>query len=389
MEPAPRSYLDHNATSALRPEAAAAVLRALGLPGNASSVHAEGRAARAAIEAAREQVAALVGASAKNVVFTSGGTEANATVLSPALRRSGGANARLLLVGAAEHPCVLDGHRFPANAVERIPVNGHGIVDLAWLEARLKQAEGPVLVSIQAANNESGVLQPVGEAARLVHAVGGLLHSDAVQAAGKVPVNMAALGADVLTLSAHKLGGPQGVGAIVLGTDGVEIADRLLRGGGQERGARAGTENVAAIAGFGAAAAAACKAMSEEAVRIRSLRDELEAELGRIAPDGVLFGSSVERLPNTTAFAVPGLRAETALIAFDLAGVAVSSGSACSSGKVKRSHVLQAMGVEPALAEGAIRVSLGWNSTKEDVFRFGKACDSVLRSLYQRRANAA
>ncbi len=389
MEPSPRSYLDHNATSALRPQAAEAVLRALALPGNASSVHAEGRAARAAIEAAREQVAALVGAAAKNVVFTSGGTEASATVLSPALRRPGGANARLLLVGAAEHPCVLDGHRFPADAVERIPVDANGIVDLVWLEARLGRAEGPVLVSIQAANNETGVLQPVAEAARVVRAAGGLLHSDAVQVAGKVPVNMAALGADVLTLSAHKLGGPKGVGAIVLASEGVEIADRLLRGGGQERGARAGTENVAAIAGFGAAAEAAREAMTEDAARIRGLRDELEAVLGRIAPDAVIFGAGVERLPNTVAFAVPGLRAETALIAFDLAGVAVSSGSACSSGKVKRSHVLQAMGVEPALAEGAIRVSLGWNSTKEDVFRFAKACESVLRSLYQRRANAA
>ncbi|HEV2603143.1 MAG TPA: cysteine desulfurase family protein [Microvirga sp.] len=389
MEPSPRSYLDHNATSALRPQAAEAVLRALSLPGNASSVHAEGRAARAAIEAAREQVAALVGAAAKNVVFTSGGTESSATVLSPALRRPGGASARLLLVGAAEHPCVLDGHRFPADAVERIPVDANGIVDLAWLEARLGRAEGPVLVSIQAANNETGVLQPVAEAARVVRAAGGLLHSDAVQVAGKVPVNMAALGADVLTLSAHKLGGPKGVGAIVLASEGVEIADRLLRGGGQERGARAGTENVAAIAGFGAAAEAAREAMTEDAARIRGLRDELEAVLGRIAPDAVIFGAGVERLPNTVAFAVPGLRAETALIAFDLAGVAVSSGSACSSGKVKRSHVLQAMGVEPALAEGAIRVSLGWNSTKEDVFRFAKACESVLRSLYQRRANAA
>jgi cysteine desulfurase len=323
------------------------------------------------------------------VVFTSGGTEASATVLSPALRRPGGANARLLLVGAAEHPCVLDGHRFPADAIERIPVDANGIVDLVWLEARLGRAEGPVLVSIQAANNETGVLQPVAEAARVVRAAGGLLYSDAVQAAGKVPVNIAALGADVLTLSAHKLGGPKGVGAIVLASEGVEIADRLLRGGGQERGARAGTENVAAIAGFGAAAEAAREAMTEDAARIRGLRDELEAVLGRIAPDAVIFGAGVERLPNTVAFAVPGLRAETALIAFDLAGVAVSSGSACSSGKVKRSHVLQAMGVEPALAEGAIRVSLGWNSTKEDVFRFAKACESVLRSLYQRRANAA
>ncbi len=389
MSACERSYLDHNATSALRPEAAEAVVGALALPGNASSVHAEGRAARAAIEAAREQVAALVGASPKAVIFTSGGTEANNTVLSPAFRRVGEEGAALLLAGAAEHPCVLEGHRFPSGAVERIPVDANGIVDLAWLEARLERVEGRAQVSIQAANNETGVLQPVAEAAALAHARGALIHTDAVQAAGKVPLDLAALGLDALTLSAHKLGGPKGVGAIVLASDRIEITDRLVRGGGQERGYRAGTENVAAIAGFGAAADAARLGLEEESARIAALRDEAEAELRRIAPDAVVFGAGVPRLPNTFAFAVPGLRAETALIAFDLAGVALSSGSACSSGKVRRSHVLQAMGVEPALAEGAIRVSLGWNSTKEDVFRFAKACETVVASLYKRRANAA
>jgi cysteine desulfurase len=384
-----RSYLDHNATSALRPEAAEAMARALQLPGNASSVHAEGRAARAVIEAARDQVAALVGASAKNVIFTSGGTEANNTVLSPAFRRAGEEGAAILLVGAAEHPCVLDGHRFASAAVDRIPVDRSGRVDLVWLEARLDQSERRVLASIQVANNETGVMQPVAEAAALAHARGGLVHTDAVQAAGKVPVDLTALGVDALTLSAHKLGGPKGIGAIVLASDRLEIAERLVRGGGQERGYRAGTENVAAIAGFGAAAEAARLALAQESVWIAALRDEAEAELRRVAPDAVVFGADAPRLPNTFTFAVPGLRAETALIAFDLAGVALSSGSACSSGKVKRSHVLQAMGVEPALAEGAIRVSLGWNSTKEDVFRFVKACESVVASLYKRRANAA
>ncbi len=389
MSAGERSYLDHNATSALRPEAAEAVVGALALPGNASSVHAEGRAARAAIEAAREQVAALVGASPKAVIFTSGGTEANNTVLSPAFRRVGEEGAALLLAGAAEHPCVLEGHRFPSGAVERIPVDANGIVDLAWLEARLERVECRAQVSIQAANNETGVLQPVAEAAALAHARGALIHTDAVQAAGKVPLDLAALGLDALTLSAHKLGGPKGVGAIVLASDRIEITDRLVRGGGQERGYRAGTENVAAIAGFGAAADAARLRLEEESARIAALRDEAEAELRRIAPDAVVFGAGVPRLPNTFAFAVPGLRAETALIAFDLAGVALSSGSACSSGKVRRSHVLQAMGVEPALSEGAIRVSLGWNSTEEDVFRFAEACESVVASLYKRRATAA
>jgi cysteine desulfurase len=383
-----RSYLDHNATSALRPEAAEVVLRALQMPGNASSAHAEGRAARALVEAAREAVAALVGAQPKNVTFTSGGTEAANTVLSPGFRRVGEAGPSILLVGAAEHPCVLDGHRF--ERAERIPVDGNGVVDLAWLQVRLESAVGEtVLVSIQAANNETGVVQPVHEAAQLVHAYRGLIHTDAVQAAGKVPLDMAKLGVDAMTLSAHKFGGPKGAGAVVLASDRLEIASRLLRGGGQERGNRAGTENVAAAAGLGAAAKAVQARLGEEADRMGALRAHAEAALRRIAPEAVVFGGAAERLPNTFAFAVPGLRAETALIAFDLGGVALSSGSACSSGKVKRSHVLDAMGVEPGLAEGALRVSLGWNSTEEDVFRFAETCETVVASLYKRRASAA
>jgi cysteine desulfurase len=385
-----RSYLDHNATSPLRPEAADAVARALALPGNPSSVHVEGRAARAVVERAREQVAALVGASASNVVFTSGGTEANNTVLSPAFGRVGEGAATLLLLGATEHPSVLEGHRFSAERVERIPVGPEGRIDLAWLRDRLERAVGErPLVSIQAANNETGVLQPVAEAARLVHAAGGLIHTDAVQAGGKVPLDLATLGVDALTLSAHKLGGPKGVGALVLATNAVQVADRLIRGGGQERGHRAGTENVAAVAGFGAAAETARSRLREEGTRIRALRDLAEAELRRIVPRAVVFGAAAERLPNTMAFAVPGLKAETALIAFDLKGVALSSGSACSSGKVRRSHVLEAMGAPPGLSEGAIRVSLGWNSTKEDVNRFAATCERVVATLYKRGADAA
>jgi cysteine desulfurase len=384
-----RTYLDHNATSPLRPQAGEALVRAHALPGNASSVHAEGRAARAVIEQARETVAALIGGASRSVVFTSGGTEANNTVLSPSFRRVGQEGAALLLVGAVEHPSVLDGHRFAPGAVERIPVDGQGRVDLLWLEDRLRRADGQrVLVSVQMANNETGILQPVTEAARLVHERQGLIHSDAVQAAGKVPVDMQALGVDAITLSAHKLGGPKGAGAIVF-AEGVEIAERLIRGGGQERGSRAGTENVAAIAGFGAAAAIAGEDCQAGADRLRALRDEAEAHLCRIAPDAVVFGREADRLPNTLTFAIPGLRAETALIAFDLDGLAVSSGSACSSGKVKRSHVLTAMGVDPVLAEGAIRVSFGWNSSKEDVFGFAETCEKVVATLYKRRANAA
>jgi cysteine desulfurase len=385
-----RTYLDHNATSPLRPEVADVVLRALQLPGNASSVHAEGRAARAEIEAARDKVARLVGARAKNVVFTSGGTEAANLALTPGFRRLGQAAAARLLLGAAEHPCVLNGHRFPVDAVDIIPVNGSGILDLTWLAAYLERAgDQRVLVSVQLANNETGVIQPVAEAARLVHAHGGLIHTDAVQAAGKIPVDVAELGVDALTLSAHKIGGPKGIGAVILASDQFEITERLIRGGGQEKGFRAGTENVAAIAGFGAAAEIALDKLDREAGRLRALRDEAEAQVRRIAPDAVVVASEAERLPNTFAFAIPGLKAETALIAFDLAGVALSSGSACSSGKVKRSHVLDAMGMEPALAEGVLRVSLGWSTTKEDVIRFAEACERVVGTLYKRKASAA
>jgi cysteine desulfurase len=385
-----RTYLDHNATSPLRPEVAEVVLRALQLPGNASSVHAEGRAARAEIESARDKVARLVGAKAKNVVFTSGGTEAANLVLTPGFRRLGQAGAARLLPGAAEHPCVLNGHRFPLDAVDVIPVDSRGILDLAWLRAYLEQAgDQRVLVSVQLANNETGVIQPVAEAARLVHQHGGLIHTDAVQAAGKIPADLAELGVDVLTLSAHKIGGPKGIGAVILASDQFEIAERLIQGGGQEKGFRAGTENVAAIAGFGAAAELAVHNLDREAERLRGLRDEAEAQVRRIAPDAVVVASEAERLPNTFAFAIPGLKAETALIAFDLAGVALSSGSACSSGKVKRSHVLDAMGVEPALSEGVLRVSLGWTTTKEDVIRFAEACERVVGTLYKRKASAA
>jgi cysteine desulfurase len=385
-----RTYLDHNATSPLRPEVAEVMLRTFELPGNASSVHAEGRAARAAIEKAREAVARLVGAKTKNVIFTSGGTEAANLVLTPGFRRLGQQGSARLLIGATEHPCVLTGHRFPAGSVEVIPVDSDGILDLAWLEARLREAgDERVLVTIQLANNETGVLQPLAEAAQLVHEHSGLIHTDAVQAAGRTPVDIAELGVDALTLSAHKIGGPKGIGAAILASDQFEIAERLIRGGGQEKGFRAGTENVAAIAGFGAAAEIALANMEQEAGRLRALRDEAETELRRIAPDAVVVGAQAERLPNTLAFAIPGLKAETALIAFDLAGVALSSGSACSSGKVKRSHVLDAMGVEPALAECVLRVSLGWSTTKQDVIRFAEACERVVGTLYKRKASAA
>ncbi|PSC05784.1 cysteine desulfurase [Alsobacter soli] len=392
MSRPPRSYLDHNATSDLRPEAREAMLAALDAGGNASSVHAEGRAARGRIEAAREEVAALAGCAASRIVFTSGGTEANVLALTPFVERCGERQVLdRLLTTAVEHPCVLEGARFPSDRIERIPVTADGVVDLAWLGQRLATATTAgerVMASVQAANNETGVVQPVRAAADLVHVHDGVLHCDAVQALGKTGFSVAASGADLVALSAHKIGGPQGVGALVV-SGGLHIADRVLRGGGQERGARAGTENGPGVAGFGAAAKATREAGEAERGRIRALRDRLEIELLTIAPEAVIFGGAVERLPNTTLFALPGLRAETALIAFDLEGVALSSGSACSSGKVKRSHVLEAMGVSPDLCSGAIRVSLGWSTEEADVIRFLGAFEKLRKTLHKRLGRAA
>ncbi len=382
-----RIYFDWNAGAPLRGEAREAFLRALGA-GNASSVHAEGRAARGIVEAARGEVARLVGAHPDNVIFTSGATEANALALTPALEEPG-SNARRdrLFVSAIEHPSVLCGGRFPAHQFERLPVDPNGVVDLEAVAKAIARAERP-LVSVMLVNNETGVVQPVAAIAGIVHAAGGLLHVDAVQGPGRLDCSMEALGADLLTISSHKLGGPQGAGALIR-RDGIQIAEPLIRGGGQERSSRAGTENVAAIAGFGAAAKAVTAAKEAEAAHMAGLRDRLEAGLRAITPQTVIFGAGVARLPNTTLFAVPGTRAETAIIAFDLNGIAVSSGAACSSGKVAASHVLGAMGVEPGLARGAVRVSLGWTSTQAQVERFLGTWNMLARSLVKERRGLA
>ncbi|HET9619157.1 MAG TPA: cysteine desulfurase family protein [Pseudolabrys sp.] len=353
-----RTYFDWNATAPLRPEARAAMLAALDASGNASSVHGEGRTARQRVEAARRRVAALVGGAKVNqVTFVSGATEANALALQPGI-------ADRLFVSAVEHPSVLAGGRFAQEQVEILPVDGNGIVDLDALAGALVMAERP-LVSVMLANNETGVIQPIAEIGAIVHAANGLLHVDAVQAAGRIPVDMRALGADLMSLSSHKIGGPQGAGALIVDSD--QNLKPLIRGGGQERGLRAGTENVAAIAGFGAAAEAALAGLDAEAGRMAALRERLEGGLRAATPDAIIFAHGVGRLPNTTLVAVPGVKAETALIAFDLNGFALSSGAACSSGKVAASHVLAAMGVEPALARGAIRISLGPTTTETEV----------------------
>lgn len=375
-----RAYFDWNASAMLRPAARTAMIEALALAGNASSVHAEGRAARRLIEEARRAVADLVGAVPRNVVFTSGATEANMLALTPALDSEGRKAPRnRLLVSAIEHPSVLSGGRFAAEAVEKIPVTAGGVVDLEALARAVASADRP-LVSVMLASNETGVIQPIRAIADIVHHANGLLHVDAAQGAGRIDCDMAALGADLLTISAHKLGGPQGAGALIL-RDGLHIAEAAIRGGGQERGMRAGTENVAAIAGFGAAVAAARVSRVAEAAHMVALRDRLEAGIEAITPQAVIFGRAAQRLPNTTLFAVSGIKAETAIIAFDLKGIAVSSGAACSSGKVQPSQVLAAMGVEPALAQGAVRASLGWTTTESDVDGFLHVWNMLAGSL--------
>jgi cysteine desulfurase len=384
-----RSYFDWNATTPLRPQAQEALTAAMAVNGNPSSVHAEGRAARRLVEQAREQVAVLVGAKPSDVFFTSSGTEANMLALMPAIETGKERQPRdKLLISAIEHSSVRAGGRFPHGAIADLPVDPEGRIDLEALKQALSGISR-ALVSIMLANNETGVIQPVAEAGSIVHAAGGLLHVDAIQAVGRIAVDIGALDADLLTLSAHKIGGPKGVGALVRRDDALHIADPLIRGGGQERGMRAGTENVSGIAAFGAAAVAAREGFASEAERMQGLRDRLEAGLNTISPGAVIFGSGADRLPNTTLFAVEGLKAETAVIAFDLEGIAVSSGAACSSGKVQPSHVLAAMGVSPALLRGAVRVSLGWTTTETDVERFLNAWRKLATALSKGQSGIA
>ena len=381
-----RVYLDWNATTPLRPEARQAMAAAWEVAGNPSSVHAEGRQARRLVEDARAAVAAAVGARPQDVAFTSGGTEANVLALTPGLRRGAGEPVRRLLVSAIEHTSVLSGGRFSPEAIGTIQVTGSGLIDLDHLRKLVADGQ-PALVSVMLANNETGALQPVGEVADIVHEAGGLLHVDAIQALGKIPFDFKSMKADMVTLSGHKIGGPKGVGALVLAED-VQGLEPLLRGGGQELGRRAGTENVAGIAAFGAAVRAAMAALEGDAVRLRGLRDRLEAGLKQ-TPDMMVFSEDVPRLPNTTLFTVPGLKAETAVIGFDLGGIAVSSGSACSSGKVQPSHVLAAMGVGRELAQGAVRLSLGWSTSEAGIDLALQAWRKLADALLRGRRNTA
>jgi cysteine desulfurase len=378
-----RTYLDYNATAPLRPEVREEMIAAFDTYGNPSSVHAEGRKARALTEAARAKVAALAGAKPEDVIFTSGGSEANALALAP---QPG--EAWQCYMSAIEHPSVLAGGRFYRESITSIPVSADGVVDLGVLEKELAKHHlrgWRPLVSLMAANNETGAIQPVRAAAELVRAAGGLLHTDAIQVAGKLRLDFAALGADMMTLSAHKIGGPKGIGALVL-RSGVSV-EPLIKGGGQERRRRAGTENVAGIVGFGVAAELAA-AEAKRSGEIAALRDELEAKALEVVPETVVLAGKVERLPNTSCIAVRGTKAETLVIGLDLAGVSVSSGSACSSGKVEASHVLSAMGVAPELSQGAIRVSLGFGTNCADIERFLNAWSELIKRMRQRQEAA-
>jgi cysteine desulfurase len=345
-----RAYLDWNATAPIRPEAVAAMVEAVALPGNPSSLHREGRAARALLEAARRKLAERLAVAPDRVVFTSGGTEANHLAL------LGFPGPRL--VSAVEHPSILAADPEAAT----VPVDVHGRLDLAAF-ARLLAARRPKIAALMLANNETGTVQPVAEAARLAHAAGCLLHVDAVQGFGKLPFTLPELGVDLLAVSAHKIGAPPGIGALVI-REGLDPAP-LQRGGGQERRRRAGTENLPGIAGF-----AAVLELTADWPRVRTLRDRLEAGVRAIRPDVVVAGEEADRLPNTACLLTPGLDAATQLMALDLAGIAVSSGAACSSGKIAPSHALAAMGIPGTLARTAIRVSLGWSTTDAEIDLF-------------------
>lgn len=383
MSTGTRTYLDWNATAPLHPAARAAMLEAMDATGNPSSPHAEGRRARSLVETSRERVAEALGVPARSVIFTSGATEAANGLLTPHLANRPALAA--LMIAATEHACVRDGHRFTPDRVHEIGVGRDGIIDIAALEARVAQAtaqhgSGSVMVAVQTANNETGVLQPLDAVAAALAPHGAILVCDAVQSIGRghaLPVS------GLSFVSAHKVGGPKGVGAVIVPDEAVLPAP-LIRGGGQERRQRSGTENVIGIAGFAAALTAVIRDAASFVTHTGGLRRQLEDGLRALNAETVIFGAEAPRLTNTTCFAVPGFGSETALVAMDLAGVALSSGSACSSGKVAQSHVLTAMGVPADTARSALRLSTGLATTAADIDRFLGAWSQFLSRRAQR-----
>lgn len=381
-------YLDHNASSPLRDSSRDAVLRALDAGGNASSVHGAGRKARGLVEHARDALSALVGARAGEIIFTSGGTEANALALRGIIAGALEAENRItrLFVSAVEHDSIGAltkslSNTVPGVKLQTIAVTKDGVVDLPAFRLQLMQGKGRALVCVMAANNETGVVQPIADIVKLVRLEGedSLVHVDAVQALGRMDVAFALWGADSMSISSHKIGGPQGAGALVI-KDNAPLAPLFT--GFQEKTRRAGTENVAAIAGLGAAAKEALENLGAEVTRLNALRTRFEDGLHQISPDAVIFGEVAPRLCNTIAFAIPGLSAESTLIALDLDGIALSSGAACSSGKVRASHVLSAMNVDEALRHGALRLSMGWNTNEQNI-------DAALAALQTHLRRAA
>lgn len=367
-------YLDYNATAPVKPAVAEAMAEALCTPGNPSSVHGFGRAARKRIEDARERIAALVDCAPPALVFTAGGTEANNTALK-------GAGRPTIVASAIEHPAVLRAAEACAETLVLLPVDAEGRVDMVALDGALA-AHGPdALVSVMLANNETGAIQPVAEIAARARAAGALVHCDAVQAPGRIPLSFAALGVDMMSLSAHKFAGPKGIGALVVRA-GLDVAP-LVHGGGQERGRRGGTENGAGIVGFGVAATLAREDLAR-AGEITALRDRLEARLRETEPAVHVFSAGAERLPNTSCVTMPGVQSETQVMGLDLAGAAVSAGSACSSGKVEPSHVLRALGAPDDIGGCAIRVSLGWATTEREIDRFARAWRALYAGLSNR-----
>jgi cysteine desulfurase len=360
-------YFDHNATTPITAGVANMISNTLVVGGNASSIHTAGRLARQKVEEARDKIAKLVGARASEVVFTSGGTEANNLVLC-------GIQCEHIMVSAVEHDSVLGA----AANIGHLTVDENGKIDMEAFERRLDKTDGQVLVSIMLANNETGVIQPVAEVSKIAKKYGALVHTDAIQACGKIKFDKLALGVDFISLSAHKIGGPQGVGALIISED-VPL-NSLMRGGGQERGRRAGTENISGIAGFGVAGEFAQS--FAQVAKIRKLRDALESSIKRIVPGIIIFGENVDRLPNTSCIFMPGVSSETQVMKFDLKGIMVSAGSACSSGKVQPSHVLRAMGVDNGIASNTIRISLGNENTMDDVDYFVREWKKIYMSAH-------